>query len=165
MIGARGRSHALQRHLILSLFATKGNTHVSGKKSFGLKNFPFFYILNMPSFFRLKCRLISWSRASSSAFFFLLNWKANYPALTPNEHYQESAPSAQSDRSEWWIITHSLSQLDIYRAALAAKNSKGKCKNEDLFSHSLFALILTYNQCMLFTMTKAQTTSKYKHKK
>ena len=94
MIGARGRSHALQRHLILILFATKGNTHESAKKTFWLTNSPIIHIRNMLLFFRLKCRLISWSRASLSAIiFFYFIEKQIYPALTPNEHYQESAPS------------------------------------------------------------------------
>ena len=92
MIGARGRSHALQRHLILILFATKGNTHESAKKIFWLTNSPIIHIRNMLLFFRLKCRLISWSRASLSAIIFLLNWKANLSSTNTKRALSRVSP-------------------------------------------------------------------------
>ena len=160
MIGARGRSHALQRHLILILFATKGNTHESAKKIFWLTNSPIIHIRNMLLFFRLKCRLISWSRASLSAIiFFYLIEKQIYPALTPNEHYQESAPSmmikfifisffqTKTHNLKDWKETHDSKHID----SVSPKNTKTPKETANMKFLFLFLFLplsnLTINTC------------------
>ena len=67
-------------------------SYESAKKIFWLTNSPIIHIRNMLLFFRLKCRLISWSRASLSAIIFLLNWKANLSSTNTKRALSRVSP-------------------------------------------------------------------------
>ena len=129
------------------------------KKIFWLANSPILHILIRLLFFRLKYRLCAWSRASSSAFLFLLNWKANLSSTNTKRALSRVSPlnddqihfhfffQTKTHILKDWKETHDSKHID----SMSPKNTKTPKETANMKFLFLFLFLplsnLTINTC------------------